>query len=62
MKGMGNTAMNFGKSPPRLLSKGENKVTFKDVAGVDEALEELQEIVEFLKNPQKFTSLRRPHS
>lgn len=57
MKGMGNTAMNFGKSPARLLNKGENKVTFKDVAGVDEALEELQEIVEFLKNPQKFTAL-----
>ena len=57
MKGMGTTAMNFGKSPARLLNKGENKITFKDVAGVDEALEELQEIVEFLKNPQKFTSL-----
>lgn len=57
MKGMGNTAMNFGKSPARLLNKAENKVTFKDVAGVDEALEELQEIVEFLKNPQKFTAL-----
>ena len=57
MKGMGNTAMNFGKSPARLLNKADNKVTFKDVAGVDEALEELQEIVEFLKNPQKFTSL-----
>jgi cell division protease FtsH len=57
MKGMGNTAMNFGKSPAKLLNKGENKITFKDVAGVDEALEELQEIVEFLKNPQKFTSL-----
>lgn len=57
MKGMGNSAMNFGKSPARLLNKGDNKVTFKDVAGVDEALEELQEIVEFLKNPQKFTAL-----
>jgi cell division protease FtsH len=57
MKGMGNTAMNFGKSPAKLLNKGENKITFKDVAGVDEALEELQEIVEFLKNPLKFTSL-----
>lgn len=57
MKGMGTTAMNFGKSPARLLNKGENKITFKDVAGVDEALEELQEIVEFLKNPQKFTAL-----
>ncbi|MFI0434592.1 MAG: ATP-dependent zinc metalloprotease FtsH [Parachlamydiaceae bacterium] len=57
MKGMGNTAMNFGKSPARLLNKADNKITFKDVAGVDEALEELQEIVEFLKSPQKFTSL-----
>lgn len=57
MKGMGNTAMNFGKSPARLMNKADNKITFKDVAGVDEALEELQEIVEFLKNPQKFTSL-----
>lgn len=57
MKGMGNSAMNFGKAPARLMNKSENKVTFKDVAGVDEALEELQEIVEFLKNPQKFTSL-----
>lgn len=57
MKGMGSAAMNFGKSPARLMNKGENKITFKDVAGVDEALEELQEIVEFLKNPQKFTSL-----
>lgn len=57
MKGMGSSAMNFGKSPAKLLTKGQNKITFKDVAGVDEALEELQEIVEFLKNPQKFTSL-----
>ncbi|MBA2369603.1 MAG: ATP-dependent zinc metalloprotease FtsH [Candidatus Protochlamydia sp.] len=57
MKGMGNTAMNFGKSPARLLNKADNKITFKDVAGVDEALEELEEIVEFLKSPQKFTSL-----
>lgn len=57
MKGIGNTAMNFGKSPAKLMNKSDNKITFKDVAGVDEALEELQEIVEFLKNPQKFTSL-----
>ncbi|KAF3361407.1 ATP-dependent zinc metalloprotease FtsH [Chlamydiales bacterium STE3] len=58
MKGMGTSAMNFGKSPAKLvLPKGANKITFKEVAGVDEALEELQEIVEFLKNPQRFTSL-----
>lgn len=57
MKGVGTNAMNFGKSPAKLLTKGSNKITFKDVAGVDEALEELEEIVEFLKSPQKFTSL-----
>ncbi len=57
MKGMGNSAMSFGKSPAKLLVKGTNKITFKDVAGVDEALEELTEIVDFLKNPQKFTAL-----
>lgn len=57
LKGMGGGAMNFGKSPAKLLSKGQNKVTFKDVAGIDEAKEELMEIVEFLKNPSKFTAL-----
>jgi cell division protease FtsH len=57
MKGMGGSAMNFGKSPARLLQKGDNKITFKDVAGIDEAKEELVEIVDFLKNPLKFTSL-----
>lgn len=57
MRGMGNNAMNFGKSPAKLTTKDKNKVTFKDVAGADEAIEELQEIVEFLKNPQKFTTL-----
>lgn len=59
MKGMGGSnAMNFGKSPARLiLPKGENKITFKDVAGAEEAKEELQEIVEFLKSPEKFTTL-----
>lgn len=56
MKGVGSNAMSFGKSPARLI-KGNTKVTFKDVAGADEAIEELQEIVEFLKNPQKFTTL-----
>ncbi|MBA3958260.1 MAG: ATP-dependent zinc metalloprotease FtsH [Parachlamydiaceae bacterium] len=57
MRGMGNNAMNFGKSPAKMLAKGTSKVTFKDVAGVDEAIEELEEIVDFLKNPQKFTAL-----
>lgn len=57
MKGIGNNAMNFGKSPAKMLTKGSSKITFKDVAGIDEAIEELQEIVEFLKSPQKFTSL-----
>ncbi|MCC5832877.1 MAG: ATP-dependent zinc metalloprotease FtsH [Chlamydiales bacterium] len=57
MKGVGGSAMSFGKSPARLLQKGQNKVTFKDVAGIDEAKEELVEIVDFLKNPSKFTAL-----
>ncbi len=57
MKGVGSSAMNFGKSPAKLMAKGSTKITFKDVAGVDEAIEELQEIVEFLKAPHKFTSL-----
>ncbi len=53
----GGKAMSFGKSRARLLSEDARKVTFKDVAGVDEAKEELQEIVEFLKDPKKFTRL-----
>lgn len=57
MKGMGSNAMNFGKSPAKMITKANNKITFKDVAGIDEAIEELEEIVEFLKNPQKFTAL-----
>lgn len=57
MKGMGGGAMNFGKSPAKLLNKGQHKVTFKDVAGIEEAKEELVEIVDFLKNPGKFTAL-----
>lgn len=58
MKGVGTNALNFGKSPAKLvMPKGPNRITFKDVAGVDEALEELEEIVDFLKSPQKFTAL-----
>lgn len=57
MKGVGGNAMNFGKSPAKLLTKEKNHVTFKDVAGCEEAKEELQEIVDFLKDPAKFTAL-----
>lgn len=57
MKGVGSSAMNFGKSPAKMLTKERNKVTFKDVAGCEEAKEELQEIVDFLKDPSKFTAL-----
>ncbi len=53
----GGKAMSFGKSRARLLSEDARKVTFQDVAGIDEAKEELQEIVEFLKDPKKFTRL-----
>ncbi len=57
MKGMGSTAMNFGKSPARMLHRSQNKITFKDVAGIEEAKEELVEIVDFLRDPNKFTAL-----
>ncbi|MCH9610484.1 MAG: ATP-dependent zinc metalloprotease FtsH [Chlamydiales bacterium] len=57
MKGMGGGAMQFGKSPAKMLNQGQNKITFKDVAGIEEAKEELVEIVDFLKNPMKFTAL-----
>ena len=53
----GNKALSFGKSKARLLSMQQKKVTFKDVAGVDEAKEELREIIEFLREAQKFQKL-----
>lgn len=57
MQAGGGKAMSFGKSRARLLSENAAKVTFEDVAGIDEAKEELSEIVEFLKDPKKFTRL-----
>ena len=57
MQSGGNKALSFGKSRARLLTAHQKKVTFKDVAGVDEAKEELQEIIDFLKEPQKFQKL-----
>jgi len=57
MQGGGNRVMNFGKSKAKLVSKDTPKTTFADVAGADEALEELQEIKEFLENPGKFQAI-----
>ncbi len=57
MQGGKGGAMGFGKSKAKLLTEKQGKITFEDVAGVDEAKDELEEIIEFLKNPQKFQKL-----
>ena len=57
MQGAGGKAMGFGKSKAKLLTEAHGRVTFDDVAGIDEAKEDLQEIVEFLRDPQKFQRL-----
>ncbi len=57
MQGGGNKVMSFGKSKAKLLGKETPKVTFKDVAGIDEAEEEVEEIIEFLRSPAKFRKL-----
>ena len=57
IKMAGRSAMNFGKSKARMLSKEKNRITFKDVAGVEEAKDEVVELVEFLKDPKKFQKL-----
>ncbi|MFO7886097.1 MAG: ATP-dependent zinc metalloprotease FtsH [Desulfobacteraceae bacterium] len=57
MQGGGGKAMSFGKSRARLMSDTKEKITFKDAAGIDEAKEELTEVVEFLREPEKFTRL-----
>ena len=57
LQGGGSKVLQFGKSKARLVGKGKKRVTFKDVAGVDEAVEELREIEEFLENPSKFKAM-----
>lgn len=57
IKMAGKGAMNFGKSKAKMMAREKNKITFKDVAGVEEAKDEVQELVEFLKDPKKFQKL-----
>jgi cell division protease FtsH len=57
IRAAGKSAFSFGKSRARMLSRDKNKITFKDVAGIEEAKDELAEIVEFLKNPKKFQEI-----
>ncbi|MBI5236050.1 MAG: ATP-dependent metallopeptidase FtsH/Yme1/Tma family protein [Deltaproteobacteria bacterium] len=57
MQGGGGKAMSFGKSRAKLLTENQQKITFKDVAGIEEAKEQVEEIIDFLKDPKKFTRL-----
>jgi cell division protease FtsH len=57
LQGSGGKAMSFGKSRARLITDKQNKITFKDVAGINESKEELSEIIEFLKDPKRFTKI-----
>ena len=57
MQAGGGKAMSFGKSRAKLLTESQGKITFEDVAGIEEAKEELEEIIQFLKDPKKFTKL-----